>query len=86
MEKFLKAGELAEATPIIELPGMLREFAAVVDAVNDAQADGRMTAKEAAKIRRKGEAMIAATYGVILAAEKQSTTIPMRPATLADAS
>lgn len=76
---------MAEATPLTQIPDLCREFGDLVAAVNDGIADGRITHAEAATIRTEGEQLIAAVYGMILAAERRATTIPMRPSTMADA-
>jgi predicted homoserine dehydrogenase-like protein len=74
-----------EATPISALPDLCRDFGDMVEAVNDALADGQMTRDEAAHIRTAGEHLIAAVYAMTLAAERAAATTPIRPSTLAEA-
>ena len=74
-----------DSSPEVELPAMLHGFGHVVAAVNEAITDGRITPEEAAHVRDEGEQLIAAVYAVILAAERRATTVPLRPATMAEA-
>lgn len=78
---------LPEARPCIDarLPRMLSEFGDLTKALAEAMEDGRVTEAEAARVWVEGEQAISAILGAMHAARGMAGTVPLRPATMAEA-
>lgn len=72
-------------TPEQELPALMRAFGDLVEGTAAALEDGQITRAEAERVWNEGEALIAATYGVMQQFRRRSTRAPFRPRTLAEA-
>lgn len=68
-----------------DLPGLLCEFADLVEALNAAMADGRITQAEFEQVRQEGQELIGAVMRIIEATRLQIRVHPLRPATMAEA-
>lgn len=68
-----------------QLPHVLSEFGKLIGAVSAAMADGRVDAEEAERVWTEGEHAISAILGAMYAAREAVTTVPIRPATMAEA-
>jgi len=68
-----------------QLPRVLSEFGDLIAAVSSAMADGRVDAEEAERVWVEGEQAISAILGAMYATREAVTTVPLRPATMAEA-
>lgn len=68
--------------PEQELPALMRAFGDLVQGTAQALEDGQITREEAEAVWAEGEALIAATYGVMQQFRRRATRRVFRPRTL----